>query len=261
VLGDILFFDPTNEFIPFGELPGYLQGNNAMLVRKDGTELLKLPVQPSATNGVRRTAKLALNDKGLISGEVAEELVGDLSFESRARLQRNSMDVERARFIERKLANSLSSFRVMDFKVGNQTDIYRPLEYKYSFEADKYAKLTGDMLIVRPRVLGSKSSALLETDEKRENPVQFVSLQKDTDEFEVTLPSGYVADDLPAPIDLDYPFGSYHSKTSVTGNSLKYVRTFEIKQFTVPVDKLDELKSFYRQIYRDERANAVLIKK
>src|SRR5439155_738308 len=97
---------------------------------------------------------------------------------------------------------------------------------RYSIEADKYAKLSGDMLIVRPRVIGSKSSALLEKDEKRENPVQFVSLQKDTDEFLVTLPAGYVADDLPAATDLEYPFGTYRSTalTIVVGTVLSIIK-------------------------------------
>ncbi|MES1195480.1 MAG: DUF3857 domain-containing protein [Steroidobacter sp.] len=261
VLGNLLIFDPTNPFIPFGELPGYLQGNFAMLVRPEGTELVKLPIQASSTNGILRTARFTLNDKGTLAGDVTERYLGEVSSDNRASLQKISADTEKTKFLERKLANALASFKVSDFKINNQMDIYQPLEYKYSFEAEKYAKFTGDMLIVRPRILGGKSSALLEGEEKRENPVQFVSPQKDTDEFIVTLPAGYVIDDLPAPVDIEYPFGSYHSKTTVAGNTLRYTRAFEIRQFTVPLDKLDDLKMFYQQIYRDERANAVLIKK
>jgi hypothetical protein len=259
-LGNILFFDPTNEFIPFGQLPGYLQGNYAMLVRPDGTELVVMPVQQSSTNGVVRTAQLVLDEKGRLTGDVTARAVGFAAFENRDLMQRLSSDSERVKYFASSLANFFSSFRLVDFKVINQADIYRPIEYKYSFEADKYAKLTGDMLIIRPRILGTKSRALLEKDEKRENPVQFVSLQKDSDEFVVTLPQGYVVDDLPAPVNIDYPFASYHSKTEVSGNTLRYTRSFEIKVFTVPTDKLEDLKKFYREIYHDERANAVLVR-
>ena len=260
VLGNILYFDPTNEFIPFGQLPGYLQGNHAMLVRPDGTELVTLPVQNASTNGITRTAMLTLNDKGELSGEVTEHLIGYVSFLARANLQANAQEAARAKIVERKLDNAFASFSVKTFTINNQADITQPLEYKYSFAADKYAKLTGDMLIVRPRILGSESSDILETNEKRENPVAFVSLRKDTDDFTVSLPAGYVADDLPAPVDLDYPFASYHSKTEVKGGTLHYTRTFERKQFMVPTDKLDDLKKFYRQIYNDERASAVFVR-
>ena len=42
-LGRILFFDPTNEFIPLGQIPGYLQANYGLLVTSDGGELVELP--------------------------------------------------------------------------------------------------------------------------------------------------------------------------------------------------------------------------
>ncbi|MES1191818.1 MAG: DUF3857 domain-containing transglutaminase family protein [Steroidobacter sp.] len=261
VLGNILYFDPTNEFIPFGQLPGYLQGNHAMLVRADGTELVTLPVQNASTSGRARSATLVLNDRGQLSGQVTERLTGYTSFMVRSTLQKTTLATERQKIIERKLADAFSAFSVTGFKINNEADITQPLEYQYSFAADKYAKSAGDMLIVRPRILGSEASAILETTDKRENPVEYVSLQKDTDDFTVSLPAGYVADDLPAPVDADYPFASYHSKAEVKGNTLHYTRTFEIKQFMVPADKLDDLKKFYRAIYNDERANAVLVRK
>jgi hypothetical protein len=50
-------------------------------------------------------------------------------------------------------------------------------------------------------------------------------------------------DDLPPPVDADYSFASYHSKTEAKGNVLTYTRTMEIKELSVPED---QLKSFYR---------------
>jgi hypothetical protein len=49
----------------------------------------------------------------------------------------------------------------------------RPFEWNYTLEAPNYAKAAGDLLLVRPRVLGSKSSGLLETKEARQYPVEF----------------------------------------------------------------------------------------
>jgi hypothetical protein len=65
-------------------------------------------------------------------------------------------------------------------------------------------------------------------------------------------------DDLPPPVDADYSFASYHSKTEAKGNALTYTRTMEIKELSVPVEKLEQLKSFYRVIVGDERNTAVL---
>ena len=46
-LGRILFFDPTDDITPFGQIRGELQDNYALLVIPDGGELIALPQQPS----------------------------------------------------------------------------------------------------------------------------------------------------------------------------------------------------------------------
>jgi hypothetical protein len=64
--------------------------------------------------------------------------------------------------------------------------------------------------------------------------------------------------DLPPPVDVDYDFASYHSKTEANGNTLKYTRQLEVKGLTVPVTQMETLKKFYRIIASDERNTAVL---
>src|SRR6266567_2782244 len=62
--GKILFFDPTDELTPFGQLNGALQANYGLLVTPDGGELVELPELPPAMNGIQRTAKLSLSATG-----------------------------------------------------------------------------------------------------------------------------------------------------------------------------------------------------
>ena len=99
---------------------------------------------------------------------------------------------------------------------------------------------------------------MLETKEPRKYPVEFEGPRHDTDFFEIQIPSGYEVDDLPPPVDVDYSFGSYHSKTETQGGVLRYTRTMEIKELSVPTDKAEDLKRFYRIIATDERNTAVL---
>jgi hypothetical protein len=47
-------------------------------------------------------------------------------------------------------------------------------------------------------------------------------------------------------------------KTEAVGDTLRYTRTVEIKELSVPVSKADDLKKFYRIIATDERNTAVL---
>jgi len=167
-------------------------------------------------------------------------------------------DVDRIKPIESLLSSSLGTFEITSASVANLQVYEQPFRYIYSFTSYKYAKNAGDLLLVRPRVLGNWSSDILERKEPRKYPVEFDGPTKNIDSYEIKLPEGYIVDDLPPPVDADYSFASYHSKTEAKGNVLTYTRTMEIKELSVPVEKLEQLKSFYRVIVGDERNTAVL---
>jgi len=257
-LGRLLIFDPTDEFTPFGHLRGELQESYALLVTPDGGELIKVPQLPATMSGVVRTAKLALTSTGTLSGEFVEQRNGDYGTQQRASLKSVTKDADRVKFIETLISHSLSAFQLTKASYSNLNQVDQPFGYQYSLVAQNYAKTAGNLLLVRPRVLGSNSSDLLEKKEPRMFPVEFDGPAKNMDTIEITMPAGYEVDDLPPPVNADYSFASYHSKTEVNGNTLKYTRTFEVKELSVPLSKVEDLKKLYRIIAGDERNTAVL---
>lgn len=257
-LGTVLFFDPTQTLVPFGRLPGALQANYGMLVTPDGGELVQLPQLPADASGVQRTAKLTLDEKGTLQGDVVEIWSGDMAAAQREALRSVTQDVDQIKSVESMLSHSLGTFQIMKASIRNLRVTDQPFEWHYTLEAERYAKAAGDLLLVRPRVLSSQSSGLLETKEPREHPIEFDAPERNTDVFEITLPAGYVVDDIPPPVNEDLGFVTYRSAAQVTGRVLRYTRTFEIKELSVPVNKADKLKQLYRQIENDERMSAVL---
>jgi hypothetical protein len=257
-LGSLLYFDPTNDLTPFGEIGGYLQANYGLLVTSEGGELVELPVLPPTTNSIHRAGALTLDSSGTLKGDVIEIRVGDRAWSQRARLRAITKNAERIKPIEDLLSGSVSRFAITKASITNlnQTDL--PFQFNYSFEAPDYAKNAGGMLLLRPRVLGVKASGVLETKEPRKFPIEFEGPSSDIDTFDITIPAGYVVDDVPPPVDADYGFASYHAKTEVKGNLIHYSRTFEVKELSVPVSRADELKKFYRIIAGDERNTVVL---
>jgi len=257
-LGRLLFFDPTNELTPFGEIGGYLQSNYGLLVSSDASELVELPKQPATTNSIERTAKLTLDATGNLQGDVTEVRLGDRATSERWSLRNVTNATDKIKPIEALLASSLSSFRITRASIVNLQQMSLPFGFNYSFESENYAKPAGDLLLVRPRVIGTKSSPLLETKEPRKFAIEFEGPARDTDTFDIALPPGYQVDDLPPPVDADYSFASYHSRTEAKEGTVRYTRTFEIKELSVPVSRAAELKAFYRTIASDERNTVVL---
>jgi len=257
-LGRLLIFDPTNEKTPIGQLSGDLQGNYALLVTTEGGELVETPQLPTRSNGITRTGKLKLEPHGTLTGDVQEIRFGDFAvYERYAQLSVKSSK-DRVKRIEQEVSHSIGMFDITGATMQNLDVNDSPFGYTYTFVAPAYAKQIGDLMAVRPRVIGNRSSDILETKEPRQFPVIFNGPESDTDIFEIALPAGYEPDDLPAPVDVDYGFASYHSKTESVGNVLKYTRTFEIKELSVPLSRMEDLKKFYRIIASDERNTAVL---
>jgi transglutaminase-like putative cysteine protease len=257
-LGQILFFDPTDAMTPLGMLSGGLQANYGMLVTPDGGELLALPQLSTDSNGIERTAKMTLDDTGTLRGDVHEIRFGDRASSQRYTLRSTTQDTDRIKPVESVAGASFSTFQILKATVANLRVADRPFEWNYTLEVPNYAKAAGDLLLVRPRVLGSKSSGLLETKEARRYPVEFEGPERDTDVFEIELPAGYQLDELPPPINLDDGFASYQSKSEIVGRTLRYTRTFEIKNLSVPASEAEKLRKFYRVIADDERNSAVL---
>jgi hypothetical protein len=257
-LGRLLIFDPTDPYTPFGSLRGELQESYTLLVTPDGGELVKLPQLPTETSGIERVAKMTLDKQGTLRGDVVETRLGDAGLWQRAELKAATQTSDQLKRLESLVAHSFATFQITKGVILNLNQTDQPFGYNYSVVAQDYAKNAGNLLLVRPRVIGSDSSDILETKEPRQYPVEMEGPEKDTDAFEIKLPAGYEVDDLPPPVNADYSFASYHSKTEVNGDTLKYTRTFEVKELSVPVNKTEDLKKLYRIIAGDERNTAVL---
>lgn len=257
-LGKLLIFDPTDELTPLGSIRGELQANYGLLVTPNGGELIKTPQQNSATSAIERTAKLTLDAQGGLKGDVHESRIGDPALLQRERLRTIEKASDRLKPMETVMSQSMGSFAITKASISNMKETALPLEYDWSFQAREYAKTAGNLLLVRPRVVGVKAWGILENKEPRKYPIEFRGPQHDRDVFDIILPDGYEVDELPPPVDVEYSFGSYHSKTVVQGNALHYTRTYEINELSLPLSQAEDLKKFYRIIASDERNTAVL---
>jgi hypothetical protein len=179
-------------------------------------------------------------------------------FMQRAQLRAASVSTDRIKPIEKLAGASLSNFQVLKTSIANLHAENLPFEWHYTLEVANYSKMAGDLLLLRPRLLGNEGATFLETPAVRVQAVELDEPERDIDTVEILLPAGYTVDELPPATNIEDGFASYHSKTEFSGRTLKYTRTLEIKELNVPPAKADELKLFYRKIAEDERSSAVL---
>ena len=255
-LGHLLFFDPTDEFVPLGYLPSELQQNFGLVVTPESGTLFLLPVLPPATNRLLRTATLTLGPTGNLSGDVNELRWGAPADDSRAQFAGSSPS-DREKVVEKFLGAFLNNFTLTSASIDNLDKHDANFILHYQFVVEGYAKTAGNLLILRPRVVGEKGSNIL-AGKSRKYPIEFGGTTLQSDVFDITLPAGYVVDELPQPVDAKCDYASYKSNVEVKDNVLHYKRTYEIKGVVVPTEKLPEVRDFFHQVAAAEKSSAVL---
>lgn len=252
-----LIFDPTNQYVPLGLLPTYLQGSYGTLVNGANSQVIQLPVIPADADVTERTAKLELNAAGTLQGSVIETHVGASSGRERNYFAANA-EKERREYVERRLKEDFSAFQLKAESAENVQNLEEKFVVKYQFSAPEYAKTAGNLLLVRPRVLGSDAEPLNE--KPRKYPIDLRVVGTERDAFDVSVPAGFVVDELPDPIRLDVGFATYSSEVKAEQNVLRYSRELVVKELVLKPDQYDALKKLEAAITTDENRSAVLKK-
>jgi Domain of Unknown Function with PDB structure (DUF3857)/Transglutaminase-like superfamily len=257
-LGRLLIFDPTNEFTPLGYIPDYEQSNYGLLVTPDGGELIPLPLLPPSTNRLMRTGKVSLSPQGDLTADINEVRWGAPADDFREQLNEVT-PANRAKVIEAYLGGSLNNFHLTSATIGNLDARDETLTLHYKFAVDRYAQSAGNLLLLRPGIIADRVSNV-DLSPTRKYPVEFAEATVQSDDFEISVPQGYVADDLPSPVDVKSDYGNYRSKMEISGDTLHYQRLYELKKVYVPTVEFPAARDFFGEVTSDERASAVLKK-
>jgi hypothetical protein len=129
----------------------------------------------------------------------------------------------------------------------------------FSLTANRYAKPAGDLLLVRPRVIGTHAEHF--NDKPRKYPIDLGETGTWKDRIDVALPAGYVVDDMPEPVSVDVGFASYKSEVKAGDGVLHYSREYQVKELDLAPDKYPDVRKLMGAIASDENNSAVLKKK
>ncbi len=253
-----LIFDPTDTYTPIGLLGFHLQGSYGILVAGDESQVIQLPLLAPDADTTVRTASFALNADGTIKGSVMETRSGEAALHYR-QLYLEDGEKEQNEDMERRLGGDLSSFTLDSNTAQNTREMHKNIVLKYALTASGYAQSTGDLVLIRPRVLGRNARAY--SDKPRIYPIDLGQTGTWSDSIDVALPKDYVVDDMPAPVDLDVGFAHYKNEVKVEGSVLHYSREYVVRELDLAPEKSADVSKLMRVINADENSTAVLKKK
>jgi 1-acyl-sn-glycerol-3-phosphate acyltransferase len=250
-----LIFDPTNERTPVGNLPSYLQGGYGTLCAGASSQIVALPILDPEANTTERVGKFTLQPEGALTGSVDTSHTGPGGADLRMFLKYTD-EKERREYWEKLVAESLPGVVLDSFQFVQPEALDKPLEFHFKLTVAQYAHQAGPLLLVRPRVLGSR--ALPFDDKPRVYPIDLDATGLWRDSFDITLPPGYIVDETPDPVDIDLGFASYRSSVSAKGNLLHYQREYVVRQVQIPAAKAADFRRLENTILADEKGAAVI---
>jgi Domain of Unknown Function with PDB structure (DUF3857)/Transglutaminase-like superfamily len=250
-----LIFDPTWDLTPFGQLEDNLQASYGVLIEGSDSQVIQLPVMSPELNTVTRTATFELTADGTLKGSVTEKRRGDVAERTRYVFTHDDAKKQQE-YIDRSVGRDLMAASLTGITVENVEALNKDVTTSYDLQASHFASVSGGLLMVRPRVLGTDAPPI--DHERREIAVDLQQTMQEHDEFDITLPDGYAVDELPDPVNADFGFATYKSSTEVHGKKLHYSRTYTQKQLELPPEKYGELQKLAGVIAADESSTAVL---
>ena len=257
-LGRLLIFDPTDSETPIGDLPYYLQGSLALLDSKSATELVTMPTTPPEMNQLERVANLQLRADGAIAGTIQDNASGQVAAQIRSEFRQLSKP-EFTGMIERWITTGATAARLSKLEPNDNAGDGR-FTLNVEFSATSYGQLMQDRLLVFKPAVVSRREYLSLTASARKHPV-VLRANAYSETVKVQLPSGFAVDEMPDPVKLETPFGTYKTSYEVVNGELVFKRQLSQRATTIPAAQYDVVRKFYESIRAAENAPVVLARK
>jgi hypothetical protein len=257
-LGRLLIFDATDEDTPVGDLPEHEQGSFALIAAGDGGTLARMPVTPPEANKLERAVEMQLAEDGSISANIHERAVGQSAVGFRREFRHLSRP-DYLKTIEGWVAYGATGAKVTKVEPLDNINEGR-FGLNVDFSAPAYAQLMQNRLLVFQPAIVSRRESLFLTDVKRKYPVVLGS-RAFSETVHVKLPAGFEIDEMPDPVTLDAPFGSYKTTYEGKNGELFFSRMMAVRAGTIPADQYEGVRKFYERIRAAEQAPVVLARK
>jgi hypothetical protein len=257
-LGRLLIFDATDEDTLLGDLPDHEQGSFALIVAREDGALMRMPVTAPEANRLQRVTEMTILPNGAMRAKVAERSIGQSAVEER-RLFRHLSRPEYTRRIESWITRGAGG---VTLSKADPTDdeLSGRFQLDVEFTAPAYAQLMQERLMVFKPAAISRLDSLFLTATTREQPVVLEPYAFD-ETVKINMPDGFKVDELPDPVKLDTPFGSYSTTIELKDGQLLYTRKLTQRATTIPVAQYEAVRSFFQKIRAAEQSPVVLARK
>lgn len=252
--GKTILLDATEKDVPIGLLPMRCLNQRGYAISKTNPGWVDIVPIKGAEKSV--FCMLDLQETGAVSGSVNYKFDGYSSYNIRDKITRDGKE----KYIENVKSNK-TDWAIKSVELDIPEEIEKPLKEVIEVESLDIAEAMGNMIYLNPIVSGKIDENPFKQDE-RKLPIEFVVPVKNSYVISLTIPEGYVVDEVPESINIVTPDRTANLKYIVqkTGNRLQVVHSWQIKQSFYGPEKFMDLKEFYAMLVSKQNEQIVLKK-
>lgn len=247
----------TSNYLPPNYLGDFTENKTVMLFNEKGGKLSKTPKSEAADNLTERKIEVEMTEDG--SAIVTNTAKLHRHRESPWRYYSFEMSDEELRDFFRKNSD-LPTFQFESFSVvPNRNEPFTELDFQ--IKINRYGSKAGKRLFVPVNVVSANSYVPPKLTKTRTSEIVLSKGKSDQDEITLTLPANYRAESIPTgKKEVVTEFGSYSIEFEQLGNKVICRRNFMIKALTLPAEKYEEVRQFYKDVAKLDKTQIVLVK-
>jgi uncharacterized protein DUF3857/transglutaminase superfamily protein len=237
------WIDPTVTYAPVGFMPSKDSGADALLLKTDQGELLKLP-EKNELNTTKYSVKVTPRPDGKADLDVTAEYSGEDAVEMRDDLA-PAAETARLSYLQRWVAARRPGAALKSQSIENLADAEKPLVVKMAIEAPGLVTTAEGVVLVRGCALSCQDSNPLPRG-SRQYPF-FLQRGSNEEETDVILPvAGMKAQDMPAPVTARSEIGTltFSCATQEDGGA-RCSRQFIVRKSQVPATAQNSIRAMF----------------
>ncbi|SHM69263.1 Transglutaminase-like enzyme, putative cysteine protease [Chitinophaga jiangningensis] len=253
---DTTWLECTSNLNPPGYLGSFTADRAVLLLDETNSKLIHTPVYTQQDNKRFSTTNATMDDAGNLkvvstvntTGILQDDLlqmVHLLSKEKQKEYLRKTMEI--------------SSFDITGYTTAVHANRLPDITETIELTANNYASLTGKRMFLKPNIT-NRMGRKIATDTARTSPVDIPYGEQYADTVNITIPAGYKIESLPQPVSLQTKFGTYDAAVKMNGNTVTYIRKYNIQSGRFPAADFSAYASFINSVYKAERNTMVLVK-
>ncbi|GGF20802.1 DUF3857 domain-containing protein [Hymenobacter cavernae] len=251
-----MLVDATEELLPCGTLPTRCLSGQGRLIMPKAEDSRWIDLQPNQRYVEYRKVDLKLDEHGALTGNVHQEHGGYEAQHQRERLRTQG----EKKYME-ELAKGHDNWSLGKYAFHQQDDLQKPLSLDYEF-ATTGNDAAATTLYLNPirEFAGSKNPFI---HEDRRFPVNFGAGMEETTMLTITLPAGYVTEELPKQAIVELPDNGGRFMYSVTNlnGAVQVISRMNLRKPVYSAEEYASLREFYTRMLAKHGEQIVVKKK